>query len=318
MRSSLLLFIACNAILRIDSLSVNSNSKCRIQSFTKKQSTSRTRIYAAEKNDNNDDMKNEQQKMEYKNVATSFLSNFMNNGEKATTKTSDSTSSSVSEEEEDSNTNPILSKIDFKAPKISKVPIETLALILDAELYEKEWFVTGNVNPVYFDDTFEFQDPDVKLSGIEDYAKGVNKLFDQETSRAEIISTKVNTDMENTITVTWRLSGKVNIGPGLTIKPYICYTDFTVDSEGSGLITMQEDRFDIPQWDILLSALFPFLIGKVTSDPAPPVPVREVPQMPKNIGVIISSNSSSSSVVREQPIFQGLLDVSQGLLKFLK
>lgn len=132
------------------------------------------------------------------------------------------------------------------------------------------------------------KDPDVKLKGIEEYAKGVYKLFDQKTSRAEIISTEVvendEDSMESKITVTWRLSGKVKIGPGLNIKPYICYTDFTVDTAsegGSGLITFQEDRFDIPGWDILLSALFPFLIGKVTSLPAPPVPVRSPPTLPK-------------------------------------
>ena len=219
---------------------------------------------------------NNSNEMEYKNMATSILSNFMNTNESKDAVELDST-----QEAKQENSNPVLSKIDFNAPKISKVSIETLASMLDAELYEKEWFVTGNINPIYFDDDFEFQDPDVKVNGIEDYAKGVNKLFDQQTSRAEIISTEVNKDLSNMITVTWRLSGKVNIGPGLEIKPYICYTDFVVDTEGSGLITSQEDRFSIPQWDILLSALFPFLIGKVTSEPAPPVTVRDVPKMPK-------------------------------------
>lgn len=218
----------------------------------------------------------ETNKMEYKNAATSILSNFMQkDGIEMKNATEDEQNLAGA------SSNAILSKIDFNAPKFTKVPIETLAAILDAELYQKEWFVTGNVNPIYFDDSFEFQDPDVSLKGIEAYAKGVNKLFDQKTSRAEIISTQVNQEEKDTITVTWRLSGKVNIGPGLNIKPYICYTDFKVDTNGNGLITFQEDRFDIPQWDILLSALFPFLIGKVTSDPAPPVPVREVPTMPK-------------------------------------
>ena len=36
----------------------------------------------------------------------------------------------------------------------------------------------------------------------------------------------------------------------LEMKPYTCSTDCTVDMEGSGLITFQEDRFDISQWDI--------------------------------------------------------------------
>ena len=71
---------------------------------------------------------------------------------------------------------------------------------------------------------------------ISEYARGVNKLFDLETSRAEIIKTEVNTTVPNTITCTWRLSGRVKIGPGLPIKPYIVYTDFTVDPE-TGLVS---------------------------------------------------------------------------------
>lgn len=200
---------------------------------------------------------------ETKNAAVGVLSNFMQVEEKS---------------------NPIDS-IDFDAIKFNKVPLETLATILDYELYNKEWFVTGNVNPIYFSEEFEFQDPDVQLLGIENYARGVYKLFDQDTSRAEIISSKVNEEKENTITVTWRLSGKVNIGPGggLSIKPYICITDLKVDVD-TGLIVLQEDTFDIPQWDILLSALFPFLIGKVTSEPAPPVNREDVPVMPNYFG----------------------------------
>jgi hypothetical protein len=208
---------------------------------------------------------------EYKNTPTKILSNFMG-------KPSDSV------------TNPIDS-IDFDTPKFKGVQIDldTLAKILDYELYNKEWFVTGNVNPIYFSDDFEFQDPDVKLSGIEDYARGVFKLFDQETSRAEIISSVRNDTVSNTITITWRLSGKVNIGPGLSIKPYICYTDFTID-EATGLILMQEDRFSIPGWDILLSSLFPFLAGILTAAPAPPVQPREL-VMPS----ILNNNESTES-----------------------
>ena len=48
-----------------------------------------------------------------------------------------------------------------------------------------------------------------------------------------------------------RLSGNVNIAFGLSIKPYIVYTDFVLDSESS-LIMSQEDCFSIPSWDILL------------------------------------------------------------------
>ena len=211
--------------------------------------------------------------LEYKNAPTKILSNFMSKPEG----TGDGDAMG-------SEPNPI-DAIDFAAPKFArKVDLPTLAAILDYELSNKEWFVTGNVNPIYFADDFEFQDPDVQLSGIEDYARGVYKLFDQSCSRAEIISCEVDPTLgPNIITVTWRLSGKVSIGPGLTIKPYVCYSDLTVDEE-SGLIVRQEDRFSVPQWDILLSALFPFLIGKITKEPAPPVEPRVV-TMPSVVGL---------------------------------
>lgn len=203
---------------------------------------------------------------EKKNAAIDVLSNFM-------------------QEKDESSP---LDKIDFDSPKFAKVDLQTLAKVIDYELYNKEWFVTGNVNPIYFSDDFEFQDPDVKLKGIENYAKGVNKLFDQETARAEIISVVVDNVRENTLTVRWRLSGKVKIAGGLEIKPYICTTYLKVDPE-SGLIIFQEDEFDIPQWDILLSALFPFLIGKITKEPAPEVQREDVPTMPKLGGTTTSS-----------------------------
>ena len=227
----------------------------------------RTEVKLSAKDSKND---NGKAKMEYRNAPTEFLSNFMMSKNK----------------DKDSDKADPLAGIDFNAAKIKKTSLAALAEKLDAELYEKEWFVTGNVNPAFFADSFQFQDPDVKLNGIEDYARGVNKLFDQETSRAEIISTVVNATVPDTITVKWRLSGKVNIGPaGLTIKPYIVFTDLSVDPL-TGLIVFQEDRFDIPQWDILLSSLFPFLIGRLTAPPAPPVPprtVKKTPSAPKKL-----------------------------------
>jgi hypothetical protein len=177
----------------------------------------------------------------YRNVVTNVLSNFMQK-EKL--------------EKGGSNDNGSISKIDFQVPKICpSTSLETLASALDFELTEREWFVTGNANPSFFSDNFKFQDPDVKIDGLEEYCKGVYTLFDQSTSRAEIISTVVNEEASTpdrpVITCTWRLSGGVNIGFGLTIKPYIVYTDFVIDPM-TMLIVFQEDRFDIPSWDILL------------------------------------------------------------------
>ena len=62
------------------------------------------------------------------------------------------------------------------------------------------------------------------------------------------------------------------VGPGIEIKPYIVYTDYllSVAKEDKGLIIFQEDRFSLPGYDIILSALFPFL-RPILAPPAPPV-----------------------------------------------
>jgi hypothetical protein len=177
---------------------------------------------------------------EYRNPITKLVSNFLPT-EKVGTATE---------------TTDLPTVIDFQAPKIAPTTsLETLAKALDYELTQKEWFVTGNVNPSFFSDHFRFEDPQVKLAGIEDYSKGVAKIFDQSTARAEIVSTIVNEELSTpdrpVITCKWRLSGGVNLGPGLQIKPYIVYTDFGIDPE-TMLIVFQEDRFSLPSWDILL------------------------------------------------------------------
>ena len=164
-----------------------------------------------------------------------------------------------------------LNTIQWNAPKRKKArSLSVRAMEIEKALTEKEWFVTGNVDPTYFSDAFAFQDPDVKLVGVENYARGVNKIFSQQDSRAEIIAARVNETVANTITVTWRLEGTVKVGPGLKIKPFVVYSDFLVN-ESDGLIVFQLDRFSNPGYDILLSALFPFLIGKTLLPPAPPV-----------------------------------------------
>ena len=252
---------------------------------------------ASDDNDNNDDDRqggSNAVDQYYRNAPTAILSNFMQSSSSSNNKSNNAVLTTTTEEAP-------LANIDFDSPKQSpKLSLDDLASVLDYELSSKEWFVTGQINPIYFDNAFQFQDPDVKLTGVEAYARGVRKIFDPSTCRAQIISSVVNTSIPNTITVTWRLSGRVNIGPsGLPIKPYIIYTDFTVD-ETSGLIVYQEDRFDIPGWDIVLSALFPFLIGKVTKEPAPEVEPRVV-TMPA-----ILATTAKEEATKNNDIFGGI------------
>lgn len=65
----------------------------------------------------------------------------------------------------------------------------------------------------------------------------MRRLFDQASARAEVVSCSLNASASeaagtDVITVTWRLSGGVNIG-GLQIKPYLVYTDLQVPNENN-------------------------------------------------------------------------------------
>jgi len=55
----------------------------------------------------------------------------------------------------------------------------------------------------------------------------------------QVISCEANA-IRRVITVTWRIEGAVNVGPGLEIMPYVVSTDLSVGEDG--LIVVQEDR----------------------------------------------------------------------------
>ncbi len=79
-----------------------------------------------------------------------------------------------------------LDRIDWAAPKARGLSMEALAKALESGLRKRSWFVTGNIMPELFSDNFSFKDPNVKLEGVEAYARGVNKVFNQKTSRMQV------------------------------------------------------------------------------------------------------------------------------------
>jgi hypothetical protein len=166
-----------------------------------------------------------------------------------------------------------LDEIDWAAPKLRGLSLTEMSARLEAGLSEREWFVTGRSLPELFSDKFAFSDPDVSLKGIEPYSRQVRRLFDQSTSRCEVVSCAPVDGSDDCIRVVWRLSGEVNLGPaGLAIKPYVVSTTLRTDPRDGGLIVFQVDEFTIPGWDILLSALLPFLRPMLAPE-APPVEV---------------------------------------------
>ena len=66
-----------------------------------------------------------------------------------------------------------LDSINWDAPKQRGLGLEAMAERLDAGLREREWFVTGRALPELFSERYAFSDPDVSLSGIQQYCRQV-------------------------------------------------------------------------------------------------------------------------------------------------
>ena len=175
------------------------------------------------------------------------------------------------DEEDSSDTDEInnpLNSISWNGPKKRGLNPEQMADAINDGLREREWFVTGKGLPELYSENFSFSDPQVSLVGYEQYCRQVRRLFDQEIARCEIICCSV-TDT-NTITVLWRNSGRVNIGPvGVTLKPYVVTTRLKMDPNDGNLIVSQKDEFTSDGASLLLYQI-PFL-RPFAGSPAPSV-----------------------------------------------
>ena len=160
-----------------------------------------------------------------------------------------------------------LDAIAWDAPKLRGLNTEKMADAINDGLREREWFVTGRGLPELFSDTFTFSDPQVSLVGIEPYCRQVRRLFDQKTARCEVVCCSATAP--NTITVVWRNSGKVSLGPlGVELKPYVVTTTLKTDPV-DGLLVSQEDAFASDGPGLLLWQV-PALRG-LAGPPAPSV-----------------------------------------------
>lgn len=161
---------------------------------------------------------------EYKDAATKISSKFL-------------TSAATEAESADA-----LASVNWAAPKTTGLSTEEMAKNIDAGLRRECWFVTGRSMPELFADSFSFSDPQVSLTGIEDYSRGVRKFYKQGSAVGEIVCTSVTAP--DTITVVWRNYGTVNIGPGFDLAPYLVTTTLKTSAKDGGLIVKQEDAFE--------------------------------------------------------------------------
>ncbi len=62
-------------------------------------------------------------------------------------------------------------QLDWTLPKRPKSSMGQLIIDLEKALKDKQWFVTGLVDPTFFLNEFQFKDPNVEVVGIQNYAQ---------------------------------------------------------------------------------------------------------------------------------------------------
>ena len=132
----------------------------------------------------------------------------------------------------------------------------------------KGYYITGKLSSnIYRDDCFfDGPDPDMPVRGLRKYTSAASQLFDNKSSRADLLSIEVN-EISNSILVKWRLEGILNLPWHPKLKPWTGSTTYFIDK--NGLVEKHVETWDITVIDAFLSTLFPYLW--VGSDPAPPI-----------------------------------------------
>ena len=173
---------------------------------------------------------------EYKDLATKVSSRLL-------------TSAETAAESQDA-----LATVNWAAPKLTGLSTNEMAKRIDAGLRRECWFITGRSLPELFSDSFTFSDPQVSLTGIEEYSRGVRSFYKQGSAVGEIVCTAATAP--DTITVVWRNYGTVNIGPGFDLAPYLVTTTLKTSAGDGGLIVKQEDAFEVNNAELIKFNLF--------------------------------------------------------------
>jgi hypothetical protein len=96
----------------------------------------------------------------------------------------------------------------------------------------KGYYITGDLSTsIYRDDClFDSVDPDFPILGLKKYLSSSSQLFDRKVSKAELQAIEINT-ITKTITVDWRLEGKINLPWHPTFKPFTGRTTYYLDEQ---------------------------------------------------------------------------------------
>ena len=123
-----------------------------------------------------------------------------------------------------------------------RLPIDEVARIIERDLSEGQYFVTGNLTREVFDDRCRFVDPTNDVVGLSRYLTALGLLFDPATSEVTVRSVEVTSP--TTIESVGTLEGYLRFPWHPKVDKYTYFMTHHVDPE-TGLIVEQSQTWDI-------------------------------------------------------------------------
>ena len=137
-------------------------------------------------------------------------------------------------------------------PKRTGLPVEEVAKVLEADLQDRQYFVTGRLTPEIFADDCRFKDPTNDVVGLSRYLAALRVLFDPERSAVNLDYINVTGDQE--ITASWRLGGYLKFPWRPYVQPFRGVAVYTLRD---GLIVRQEEEWEVTPLAALLESFTP-------------------------------------------------------------
>eukprot|EP00898_Chlorokybus_atmophyticus_P009054 jgi/Chlat1/914/Chrsp108S01423 len=127
--------------------------------------------------------------------------------------------------------------------------------ILERDLRDGQYFITGDLTPSIFADNCRFKDPTSDVTGLGRYRAALGVLFDPRHSRLDLIGPVRVVEGEGTIEVTWRLQGYLKFPWRPYVEPYTGTSRYTLNEQG--LIQTYEETWSITGFEALREWLTP-------------------------------------------------------------
>ncbi|CAM6115953.1 unnamed protein product [Calypogeia fissa] len=142
--------------------------------------------------------------------------------------------------------------------KQTNLSIEDVKKVIEADIIERQYPVTGNLTESIYNENCRFQDPTIDIQGVKKYTAALQFLFEPDTSKHEILNIEVTGP--RTVQVDWRLRGYMKLPWRPYIPPYEGTTTYTTDE--SGLIVSHSETWKISPFTAFIQALTPSFLSK--------------------------------------------------------